>query len=625
MSNSKQNANLPELQSEFKALLRKQLDQELSDQEERRLDELLDAYPAFREVFVEQTWTDTLLQWSMAGNLMGETERNPLACSLAPASRLQLKPYSPISGSYARPISLALGLLLLVGVAAYWGRVTTVHSPAGTQNVVEQFNAESASVNSDSAAAPEMPAQGMAAILLDSEDAVWEGTESHIDYGRSFPEGRRLSLKSGLARLAFACGAGVTLEGPAVLELCSGWQACLHRGKLAAIVPEGAEGFTVLTPQKRIIDLGTKFGAEVDDSGQASVQVYEGEVKVESREEKPRQSFLMTPVSLPRYSESRSDMPEIHLRGVDSSESVSVPTLEQLMVAKTGVYPPRRSSSVDSADDFLSSDSAQLPPNSTIPAGVLLGMDFTPVSRSGGQAQAAPLGMRLNSEFCRIVTLPEALQWGAISGGHYALEISGRDPAYPSIANRMDLELPEPIRDEVYFSFLARYQGLDETDFFALWFDNNRGEGMSHSTCPNAGIRFGDYFARMQVHQESVLGNPEDNAVFFLVGRLLKNEQGEYHAMELWLNPELGSEEPPLPDVRANTEKPARQAYSVIGLRMGKDTEPDDRLYLDRLVIGKTFHDVTETFQPAFAPAKQRVNQVPRSSSTVITPEFVTP
>lgn len=612
-------------QAEFETLLRTLLDQGmsgpgLSDADEQRLDVLLNTYPEFRTHYVEQIWTDTVLQWSLTEQTLPVEEREGgVAAESHFSSALSASDTSVLSNAgsrigtrrwqslLSRNTLLPVTLLVLAGIV-FWQFGSR---PALEQNeplkVTEREDEQNGRSENDrniatkeadeSRAADDAPASGMAAILLDSEDAIWEGAESRIAYGRSFSPGRKLVLKSGLARLAFSCGAGVTLEGPAVLELCSGWQACLHRGKLAAIVPEGAEGFTVLTPQKRIIDLGTKFGAAVDETGKASVQVFEGEVKVESREAPAvADSFLMTPASLPRYSESSSSSSEICVRGVDSSESVSVPTLEQLMVARTGVYPPRPAG----RNATESQPQVKTPPlfsrESSIPDRAIYGEDFTPLADLRSVASSRKSVLKLNEEFANIAYRDRPLGWQETDGGHFMLELNGRDPAYPSIANRLYLRLAEPIQEEVYFSFLARYDGLDETDFFGLWFDNNSRDDFSHSTTPNLGIRFGHYFARMYADQEPYHSHPEDGAVFLMVGRLLKNERDEFHAIEMWLNPQVEEDYTPSPDVHAELSpkrgKLLKKSFSVIGLRMGKDTEPTDRLLFDRLVIGKTFQEV---------------------------------
>jgi hypothetical protein len=70
----------------------------------------------------------------------------------------------------------------------------------------------------------------------------------------------------------------VVLQGPATLEMISGNSARLVRGRLSARVPEAAQGFTILSPEGKVVDLGTEFGMDVAEDGSAEVVVFRGEV-----------------------------------------------------------------------------------------------------------------------------------------------------------------------------------------------------------------------------------------------------------------------------------------------------------------------------------------------------------
>lgn len=78
-------------------------------------------------------------------------------------------------------------------------------------------------------------------------------------------------------------GVLVDLEGPAKLELFSLDKIGLHYGQLSVTVPENATGFTVETNQGDVVDLGTRFGVSVDQTGTLEAHVFEGEVDVEPK------------------------------------------------------------------------------------------------------------------------------------------------------------------------------------------------------------------------------------------------------------------------------------------------------------------------------------------------------
>jgi len=116
------------------------------------------------------------------------------------------------------------------------------------------------------------------AIVEYATDAVWEvGGDSALTTGSILSPGR-LKLAEGLAQLEFYNGAQLILEGPVDLDLQSVDRVICHGGKLRALVPASARGFTVLSSQFELVDLGTEFGVEVASTGEAKVQVFDGEV-----------------------------------------------------------------------------------------------------------------------------------------------------------------------------------------------------------------------------------------------------------------------------------------------------------------------------------------------------------
>ena len=127
---------------------------------------------------------------------------------------------------------------------------------------------------------------GPVATVTSSYQAVFNGREVQE---RELPlHAGTFTLERGSVRLAFACGADVVIEGPAVFDLVDATTMHLNRGSLWAHCPESARGFLVRMPGGReLVDLGTEFGTRVDDGGAAEVQVIKGEVKVSDAISKP--------------------------------------------------------------------------------------------------------------------------------------------------------------------------------------------------------------------------------------------------------------------------------------------------------------------------------------------------
>ncbi len=123
------------------------------------------------------------------------------------------------------------------------------------------------------------------ATLIEAEDCKWAGSDLPTAQGARLGPGT-LALVEGMATLEFESGATVTLEAPTTLEILSKMRCRLIEGSVVADVPEPAHGFTIDTPSLEVIDLGTRFGVTASAFGDSHVFVFEGEVEVarENRE-----------------------------------------------------------------------------------------------------------------------------------------------------------------------------------------------------------------------------------------------------------------------------------------------------------------------------------------------------
>lgn len=117
------------------------------------------------------------------------------------------------------------------------------------------------------------------ATILEHDDAQWEGASHPMQPGEPvFNEPVRLT--AGFVMLRFDHGAEVIMEAPCSIEPISADEIKVTHGKLVGRCPTvKSRGFTVLATDARIVDLGTRFGVMVADSGQTEVHVFEGEVE----------------------------------------------------------------------------------------------------------------------------------------------------------------------------------------------------------------------------------------------------------------------------------------------------------------------------------------------------------
>ncbi|MEM7603290.1 MAG: LamG-like jellyroll fold domain-containing protein, partial [Verrucomicrobiota bacterium] len=98
----------------------------------------------------------------------------------------------------------------------------------------------------------------------------------------------------GYASLEFYKGARLSVAGPARLELVDPQRVICHFGKIRADVPVVAKGFTVVTAESEIVDLGTEFAMEVGATGQTEVHVFDGEVEAYDADRSPDSKTLLT-------------------------------------------------------------------------------------------------------------------------------------------------------------------------------------------------------------------------------------------------------------------------------------------------------------------------------------------
>ena len=118
------------------------------------------------------------------------------------------------------------------------------------------------------------------ATVTDRVGVVWSDRERSV--GSVVYRGNgTLEIESGLLEITHSSGTRLLIEGPALYEVTGPNSGRFERGKLVAEVPPGAEGFTVDSPDGRVVDFGTEFALMADpDAGTMEVGVFRGEVKV---------------------------------------------------------------------------------------------------------------------------------------------------------------------------------------------------------------------------------------------------------------------------------------------------------------------------------------------------------
>lgn len=130
------------------------------------------------------------------------------------------------------------------------------------------------------------------ATLTDSIDAKWAGNTAPFEKGARMATGNEsLLLRGGYAELLFDTNARVVIEAPAEFQIVADDRVSLNYGKIYSQVPNEAIGFSVYTPNSKIIDLGTEFGVETDFNGETQLHVMRGKTKLISGQQSDKTSI----------------------------------------------------------------------------------------------------------------------------------------------------------------------------------------------------------------------------------------------------------------------------------------------------------------------------------------------
>ena len=94
-------------------------------------------------------------------------------------------------------------------------------------------------------------------------------------------QGESISISDGAVEVTTRSGVRLVLEGPCDCRFVAAQRVYLATGRLYAEVPKSGHGFTVQTPAGEVVDLGTRFGIDVEGKIRTEVHVFEGFVTTE--------------------------------------------------------------------------------------------------------------------------------------------------------------------------------------------------------------------------------------------------------------------------------------------------------------------------------------------------------
>ena len=119
---------------------------------------------------------------------------------------------------------------------------------------------------------------GVTAMLVDEAGAVFAKPRQPGEV--RFNPGT-YELLAGTVHLRYTNGADLVVEGPARFEIRDAFRTDLTAGRVRAIVPPAAHGFTVVTRAVAYEDVGTEFGLSVNGAtGESQMHVFDGQVNL---------------------------------------------------------------------------------------------------------------------------------------------------------------------------------------------------------------------------------------------------------------------------------------------------------------------------------------------------------
>lgn len=115
------------------------------------------------------------------------------------------------------------------------------------------------------------------ATLSDSINAKWADIDASMKEGaRLFADNDKLMLREGIVELLFDNDTKVIIEAPAEFQILADDRIDLAYGKAYTAVSPDAIGFSIYTPNTRVIDIGTEFGVQAEVNGDMQLHVVKG-------------------------------------------------------------------------------------------------------------------------------------------------------------------------------------------------------------------------------------------------------------------------------------------------------------------------------------------------------------
>ncbi len=297
------------------------LDGALHLEEVRALEEKLKASPNARHEYLQMASAHAeLSQIAMNDELLDairDSDSTPVpAPHLDSTSRASRFPFS------ATPlIMFAIVACLLLG-AGLW-RLFNTSNPSQTDGHITSKQAD-----------PVTKIPMLTAVEPVGENCRWYVERAQRSEAQAYQPHDVIRVFSGRLALRYTNGTRIVLQSPAAYELLSVGRARMILGRLTATVDDKGKGFTIITPQADVIDLGTEFGVEVNRDGATDVVVFKGEVDLDCRDHKTRRDQRLRMGEAVRLDAIGTTSRLVWVNGGSYSSTSSVPSNGQPLIVE---------------------------------------------------------------------------------------------------------------------------------------------------------------------------------------------------------------------------------------------------------------------------------------------------
>ena len=259
--------------NELEELLSKLFDGIANNEDTKRIEELLSGDPEACEFYIDYSELCAQMEFELSAKTPLDIDEQSISAQISKSTALfyEGQTTKQILTPSWRPMPLlavAAVIILFIGTLSLIINKRLLMGP------------QSVEAKSSSQLIENVTHEGVA-VLMESVSAsfVDNGFQPSSTNGILYPG--EILLESGIVAIEFYSGARVILEGPAIFELTSENSAILREGRIRALVPPQACGFSVSTRQIEVVDLGTEFGMNIEEDGHLTeVHCFNGLVDV---------------------------------------------------------------------------------------------------------------------------------------------------------------------------------------------------------------------------------------------------------------------------------------------------------------------------------------------------------